>query len=51
LECDLPKHDRPAAYVIAQHYSSVTFSLRLHSRKVQLVKLGKNAINTLVLLV
>jgi hypothetical protein len=51
LECDLPKHDRPAACVIAQQYSSVTlFSLRFHSRKVQLIKRCESIINTLVLL-
>jgi hypothetical protein len=34
LEPDRPQHDRPAAYVIAQQYSSATFvSLCFHSRK------------------
>jgi hypothetical protein len=27
LECDRPQHDRPAACVIAQQYSSVTLVL------------------------
>jgi hypothetical protein len=41
-ECDLSKHDNPAACVIAQQYSSLTFfSLRFHSRNVQLIKLCK----------
>ena len=33
LENDRPQHDRTAACVIAQQYSSVTVSLRFHSRK------------------
>jgi hypothetical protein len=34
IETDRTQDDRPAAYVIAQQYSSVTFvSLRLNSRK------------------
>jgi hypothetical protein len=43
-------YDRRAAYVIAQHYSSVILSLRFNSRKVLDAKLGKNAINKLVFL-
>ena len=36
LEPDRPQHDRPAACVIAQQYSSVTLVLlRCHSRKEQ----------------
>lgn len=33
LKNDRPQHDRRAACVIAQHYSSVTVSLRFPSRK------------------
>jgi hypothetical protein len=34
LELNRPQHERPAACVIAQQYSSATFvSLRTHSRK------------------
>jgi hypothetical protein len=34
LKCYQPQHDRPAACVIAQQYSSATFvSLRFHSGK------------------
>jgi hypothetical protein len=43
-------YDRRAVYVIAQYSSSVIFSLRFNSRKVQVAKLGKNAINKLVFL-
>jgi hypothetical protein len=34
MESDQPRHDCPAACVVAQQYSSATFiSLRCHSRK------------------
>jgi hypothetical protein len=45
LEPDQQPHDRPAACVIAQHYSSATFvSLRLHFRKQNLTALFKNVL-------
>jgi hypothetical protein len=42
LEPDRLQHDRPAACVIAQQYSSATFvSLRFHSRREKFGKIRK----------
>jgi hypothetical protein len=44
LETDRPQHDRPAAYVIAQHYSSNFAALLFHLRKEKLGGRLKNVI-------
>ena len=52
MELDRPQHDRPAACVIAQQYSSATFySLRFHSHKENFGIRCKNVINSIYLLI